>query len=101
MEAGLASAQALGLAAPSVVALRTVPFAPVCGRLAWSPPANSPGRLATAREGQRSSSAFIHPTPNVLPLVSSFEKEIEAHSPRKKVRPRGENKPYQDNLWMS
>ena len=38
------------LAAPSVVALLTVPFAPVCSKLTWPPPANSPGHLATARE---------------------------------------------------
>ena len=46
--------------------MSTVPFAPDCGKLAQLPPARSPGLLVTARERQRSPSAFTHPTPDLL-----------------------------------
>lgn len=39
---------------------------PDCGKLAQLPPARSLGLLATPREGQRSPSAFTHPTPDLL-----------------------------------
>lgn len=91
MEAGLALGQAMGSGCAIGGGLARYSL---CSSLQQTHLATS-SKLTTAREGQRSSSAFTHPTRNVLILVSPVQVESRAYSPGKKGGHGGEQKPFQ------